>query len=53
MPPGAFWRGVRAGRGTDDIENLNVQPTIRIRPGYKFNVLVGQDIIFPERYSAG
>lgn len=30
--------------------NLNVQPTIRIRPGYKFNVLVDQDIIFPSAY---
>ncbi len=28
-------------------KNLNVQPTINIRPGYKFNVLVDQDIIFP------
>jgi len=28
-------------------KNLNVQPTVRIRPGYKFNVLVDQDIIFP------
>lgn len=27
-------------------KNLNVQPTIRIRPGYKFNILVDQDIIF-------
>ncbi|UWU19266.1 IncP-type conjugal transfer protein TrbI (plasmid) [Rhizobium sullae] len=32
-------------------KNLNVQPTIRIRPGYKFNVLVDQDIIFPGSYS--
>ncbi|MBY3252188.1 IncP-type conjugal transfer protein TrbI [Rhizobium laguerreae] len=32
-------------------KNLNVQPTIRIRPGYKFNVLVDQDIIFPSVYS--
>ncbi|EPE93871.1 IncP-type conjugal transfer protein TrbI [Rhizobium grahamii] len=32
-------------------KNLNVQPTIRIRPGYKFNVLVGQDIIFPSTNS--
>ena len=31
-------------------KNLNVQPTIRIRPGYKFNVLVEQDIIFPSAY---
>ena len=28
-------------------KNLNVQPTIHIRPGYNFNVLVDQDIIFP------
>lgn len=28
-------------------KNLDVQPTIRIRPGYKFNVLVDQDIVFP------
>ena len=31
-------------------KNLNVQPTLRIRPGYKFNVLVDQDIIFPNFY---
>ncbi|MFC0804665.1 MULTISPECIES: IncP-type conjugal transfer protein TrbI [Sinorhizobium] len=31
-------------------KNLNVQPTIRIRPGYKFNVLVDQDIIFPASF---
>ncbi len=30
--------------------NLNVQPTIRIRPGYRFNVLVDQDIIFLSHY---
>ena len=27
--------------------NLNVQPTLEIRPGYRFNVLVDQDIVFP------
>lgn len=32
-------------------KNLNVQPTIEIRPGYRFNVLVDQDIIFPGIYS--
>ncbi len=32
-------------------KNLNVQPTIKIRPGYKFNVLVDQDIVFPGIYS--
>lgn len=31
-------------------KNLNVQPTVRIRPGYKFNVLVDQDIVFPADY---
>ncbi|MCW0021371.1 IncP-type conjugal transfer protein TrbI [Rhizobium sp. BT-226] len=34
-------------------KNLNVQPTIRIRPGYKFNILVDQDIIFPRSYTPG
>lgn len=32
-------------------KGLNVQPTIKIRPGYRFNVLVDQDIIFPGPYS--
>ena len=32
-------------------KNLNVQPTIQIRPGYKFNVLVDQDIVFPSSYA--
>ena len=31
-------------------KGLNVQPTITIRPGYKFNVLVDQDIVFPSAY---
>lgn len=31
-------------------KNLNVQPTIHIRPGYKFNILVDQDIIFPSKH---
>ncbi len=31
-------------------KNLNVQPTIRIRPGYRFNLLVEQDIVFPDQY---
>ena len=30
--------------------NLNVQPTLEIRPGYRFNVLVDQDIVFPRAY---
>lgn len=33
--------------------NLDVQPTLEIRPGYKFNVLVDQDIVFPSAYREG
>ncbi len=28
-------------------KNLDVQPTLAIRPGYQFNVLVDQDMVFP------
>ncbi|NDW07641.1 IncP-type conjugal transfer protein TrbI [Jiella pacifica] len=31
-------------------KNLEIQPTLEIRPGYRFNVLVDQDIIFPGAY---
>lgn len=31
-------------------KNLDIQPTLRIRPGYKFNVLVDQDLVFPGDY---
>ncbi|RUV67318.1 conjugal transfer protein TrbI, partial [Mesorhizobium sp. M5C.F.Cr.IN.023.01.1.1] len=30
--------------------NMDVQPTLEIRAGYKFNVLVDQDIVFPGTY---
>lgn len=30
--------------------NMDVQPTLEIRPGYKFNVLVDQDLVFPNAY---
>ncbi|TCV67466.1 IncP-type conjugal transfer protein TrbI [Neorhizobium sp. S3-V5DH] len=30
--------------------NMDVQPTLEIRPGYKFNVLVDQDVVFPGQY---
>jgi type IV secretory pathway VirB10-like protein len=29
---------------------MDVQPTLEVRPGYKFNVLVDQDIVFPGAY---
>jgi type IV secretion system protein VirB10 len=28
--------------------NLNVQPTIVIRPGYRFQVIVNKDFVVPE-----
>lgn len=31
-------------------KNMDVQPTIEIRPGYIFNVLVDQDIVFPKAF---
>lgn len=33
-------------------KNIDVQPTLEIRPGYRFNVLVDQDVVFPGRYGA-
>ncbi|MBM7324814.1 IncP-type conjugal transfer protein TrbI [Agrobacterium sp. S2] len=30
--------------------NMDVQPTLQIRPGYSFNVLVDQDIVFQRQY---
>ena len=32
-------------------KNLNIQPTLEIRPGYRFNVMVSKDIILPSPYS--
>ncbi len=34
-------------------KNMNVQPTLEIRPGYVFNVLVDQDMVFPSSYRGG
>ncbi len=31
-------------------KNMDVQPTLKIRPGYQFNVLVDRDIVFPKAY---
>lgn len=33
--------------------NMNIQPTLEIRPGYNFNILVDQDIVFPGAYQTG
>ncbi|TNM59834.1 IncP-type conjugal transfer protein TrbI [Aliirhizobium smilacinae] len=34
-------------------KNMNIQPTLEIRPGYNFNILVDQDIVFPDAYQTG
>jgi len=30
---------------------INVAPTLEIRPGYPFNVMVTQDLVFPGPYA--
>jgi type IV secretory pathway VirB10-like protein len=30
--------------------NMNIQPTITIRPGQRFNIFVEKDIVFPAPY---
>lgn len=34
-------------------KNLNIKPTLEIRPGYQFNVIVTKDIVFERPYKAG
>jgi type IV secretion system protein VirB10 len=34
-------------------KNMDVQPTITIRPGRRFNIFVEKDIVFPEPYPIG
>jgi type IV secretion system protein VirB10 len=34
-------------------KNLNIKPTLKIRPGYQFNVIVTKDLVFQEPYAAG
>ena len=34
-------------------KNMNIQPTITIRPGKRFNIFVEKDIVFPEPYPIG
>jgi len=33
-------------------KNLQIQPTIKIRPGYRFNIMVNKDMLFKEPYVA-
>lgn len=34
-------------------KNLNIKPTLEIRPGYQFNVIVTKDIVFQQPYREG
>ena len=34
-------------------KNLNIKPTLEIRPGYQFNVIVTKDMVFQKPYRAG
>ena len=34
-------------------KNLNIKPTLEIRPGYQFNVIVTKDIVFKQPYRVG
>lgn len=31
-------------------KNMQIQPTIEIRPGYRFNVMINKDVVFPGAY---
>lgn len=33
-------------------KNLNIAPTLEIRPGYRFNVIVTKDMTFSKPYQA-
>lgn len=33
-------------------KNLSIAPTLKIRPGYRFNVVVTKDLVFPHQYKA-
>lgn len=33
-------------------KNVNIQPTLEIRPGYEFNIFVKKDIVFPNVYGS-
>ena len=33
-------------------KNLNIKPTLEIRPGYQFNVIVTKDMVFQRPYQS-
>jgi type IV secretion system protein VirB10 len=46
--------GQQLGRVTSQLisKNLNISPTLEIRPGYRFNVTVTKDLVFSKPYQA-
>ena len=46
--------GLQLGQVTAQMiaKNLNVAPTLEIRPGYRFNVIVTKDMTFSKPYQA-
>ncbi len=44
--------GISLSQTADQLlrKNLNVQPTLEIRPGYLFNIILTQDLQFPAEY---
>ena len=46
--------GIALGQTANQLlqKNLNIPPTLAIRPGYLFNVSVTQDILFPNPYNS-
>ena len=33
-------------------KNLNIKPTLEVRPGYQFNIVVTKDLVFRQPYQA-
>ena len=33
-------------------KNMNIAPTLEIRPGYRFNAIVTKDLTFPKAYQS-
>ena len=44
--------GQQLGEVTSQLvsKNLNVSPTINVRPGYRFNIIVVKDLTFKQPY---
>ena len=46
--------GQQLGQATAQMisKNLNIAPTLVIRPGFRFNVIVVKDLTFPKPYAS-